>query len=397
MRQYISYVKDDSGVVLITGLVILVLLTAIGTYAINMTEIEEMLSGNLKASKQALYLADAGIEWGRQQIAASALLPPVNANTTATQTLGSGSYTVRFTRVFPAAPALEYSVGVEVDGNLGTASKTLQAVVTKIFDLSDGAIAIRGNEADSSFTGNAFLVDGQDYNCSDGALTSLAPQLGISVPSTSRESDVEGALTSSQRDRVMGLGGTSTEPSVGVSSSHPTGYITTLADAFCSAAPFANRRSTPNNANLVLDGTSTWGTSTSPQIYCVDGVGTPGNMSVDIYGNFSGAGVLVVRNSDLVARGNFKFEGLIIVTGNKVGFGMIGGGQQDVYGSIMINETDYDPGSWKDLVLKGNASVKRSQSCLAMARRLIPADALASIMPGLPSSTQRVSWVEVDD
>jgi hypothetical protein len=37
----------------------MVLLTAIGTYAISMTEIDQTLSGNLKASKQAFYIADA--------------------------------------------------------------------------------------------------------------------------------------------------------------------------------------------------------------------------------------------------------------------------------------------------------------------------------------------------
>jgi Tfp pilus assembly protein PilX len=394
-RDYLSYVKDDSGVALITALVILVLLTALGTYAINMTEIEGMLAGNLKASKQAFYLADAGIEWGRQQIAVSPLLPPVPAD--ATQSLNAGGYTVRFRNPFPAVPALEYTVRVEADGNIGTASKTLHAVVTKTFNLSDGAIAIRGKEADSAFTGNAFLVDGRDYNHLDDTLTSLPPQLGISVQSATHESDVEGALTSSQRDRIKGLDGTASDPSVGVSSSSSSSTITTLANELCDD-PSAIRLNTPNNGTLTLNGNNTWGTRASPKIYCVDGVGDPGyaGVDVDINGNFSGAGVLVVRNAELIAKGNFKFEGLVIVTGAKVGFGMVGGGQQDVYGAVMINETWGDSEDFQQLVLKGNASVKRSQSALAMAGQSIPAAALASIIPGLPSSTQRVSWVEVN-
>ena len=97
------------------------------------------------------------------------------------------------------------------------------------------------------------------------------------------------------------------------------------------------------NGTLTLSGTTTFGTRASPQIYCIDGVGTPGNMGVEVNGTFSGAGVLVVRNADLVARAtSFKYEGLIIVTGNEVGFGMLGNGQQKVYGSIMINETSTD-------------------------------------------------------
>jgi hypothetical protein len=399
MKYYLSYFEDDSGVALITGLVILVLLTAIGTYAIHMTEIEEMLSANLKASKQAFYLADAGVEWGKQQIGASLALPPVPASST--QALSPGTYTVTFPNFFPQVPAMEYTLTARVVGNVGNASKTLQAVITKIYDLSDGAIAIRGNEADTSFTGSGFLVDGRDYNHIDGTLTSLAPQLGISVPSTSLELLVETDLVAKQ-DRVKGLGGTATVASVGVSLSHSSSYITNLADTLCDAAPSANRFNTSpgsliTEGKYTLNGNNTWGTRASPQIYCVDGVGTPGNMSVDIYGTFSGAGVLVVRNSDLVAHGNFQFEGLIIVTGNKVGFGMVGAGAQDVYGSVMINETNWDPVTWNELVLMGNASVKRSQSALAMARQLVPAATLVSVIPGLPSSTQRISWVEVNN
>jgi hypothetical protein len=112
-------------------------------------------------------------------------------------------------------------------------------------------------------------------------------------------------------------------------------------------------------------------------------------------GNFSGAGVLVVRNSDLVARGNFKYEGLIIVTGAKVGFGMIGGGQQDVYGSIMINETSTDGSSYKELVLEGNAAVKRSQSALVYAKQLIPVTGISTIISTFPASVQQIAWAEV--
>jgi cytoskeletal protein CcmA (bactofilin family) len=62
MKHYLSHLANESGVALVTGLVIMVLLTAIGTYAINMTQIDQTLSGNLKASKQAFYLAEAGLQ-----------------------------------------------------------------------------------------------------------------------------------------------------------------------------------------------------------------------------------------------------------------------------------------------------------------------------------------------
>jgi hypothetical protein len=62
VTHYLWHVKNESGIALTVGLVIMVLLTAIGTYAINMTDIDQTLSGNLKASKQVFYLADAGTQ-----------------------------------------------------------------------------------------------------------------------------------------------------------------------------------------------------------------------------------------------------------------------------------------------------------------------------------------------
>ena len=121
MRLDLSYLKNESGVALITGLVIMVLLTAIGTYAINMTEIDQTLSRNLKASKQAFYLADAGLERGRQQVLTSTTIPPSPASST--QNLNPGSYTVTFPNIMPQGPAWEYRVTVEATGGVGTSFK----------------------------------------------------------------------------------------------------------------------------------------------------------------------------------------------------------------------------------------------------------------------------------
>jgi Tfp pilus assembly protein PilX len=391
MRDDLLSIKDESGVALVTGLVMLVLLTAIGTYAINMTQIDEALSANLRASKQAFYLADAGIEWGRQQVVSSMALPPQPVN--ATQTLNGGSYSVTYPSVFPAGPAMQYTVTVRSVGTLGTASKTLEAVVTKTFSLSDAAIAMRGNEAHSEFTGNSFLVDGRDYDHVTGALTGAAAELGISVPSPSLESVVEGELSSQTRGNVKGLGGTTTIPSVGVSSSLPSSAVTAIANTLCSSADTY----IPINGEYSDSNSKTFGTVASPKITCFDGKGTPGSMGVEFKGKVEGAGILIVKHADLVTKGAFSYDGLIIVTGNKVGFGMMGGGKQDVYGSLLINETSTDGSSYKELILTGNAAVMRSQSALALARQLINPAALSGVIPSLPALTRRVSWVEVNN
>ena len=395
MIYHLSHLKNESGMALITGLVILVLLTAIGTYAINLTQIDQTLSANLKASKQAFYLADAGIEWGKQRVLTDANMPPSPAGST--QNLNSGSYTVAFKDILPQALAWQYRITVEATGNIGPdsvkASKTLQAFVTKTYDISDGAITMRGNEAHSQFEGDSFQVDGRDYyyNNQTGQweLTSSPPQVGISVPNTTLESVVEGALSSQQKDNVQGLGGTSSVPSVGVSTSLSSSAITAVANTLCSSA----HSYTPILIDTQISGDKTYGTRTSPQITCFDGIGVPGLMGVEFSGNVSGAGILIVKHADLLTRGNLNFEGLVIVTGNKVGFGMWGGGE--VYGSVIINETSTDGSSYRELWLKGNAEIKRSLSALSLAKGLIPLSTISGIISGLPTSIQQVSWTEV--
>ena len=74
---------------------------------------------------------------------------------------------------------------------------------------------MRGNEAHSRFTGNAFSVDGRDYDHLTDTLTTVAPQLGISVENAALESTVEGALSSSQEDNIQGTGGNGDRPKRG--------------------------------------------------------------------------------------------------------------------------------------------------------------------------------------
>src|SRR6266511_2706920 len=179
MRACLKYIGDESGLALIAAFLMLASLTAIGAFALNVTTVNEEIAGHLRASKQAFYLAEAGLEWGRQQVKTSIAVPPLLA--TATQTLGLGSHTVTFT-IMPTIPAFSYTVTIQSVGTVGKSAKTLKALVTKTYDLTDAALTIRGNEADSSFTGNSFSVDGRDYDHVTGALTRGTMQYGITVP-----------------------------------------------------------------------------------------------------------------------------------------------------------------------------------------------------------------------
>ena len=86
-------------------------------------------------------------------------------------------------------------------------------------------------------------------------------------------------------------------------------------------------------------------------------------------GNTTGVGVLIVEDGDFRVSGNFRWEGPIIVTGAYVGVGFLGGGFQEVYGSVVVNETATDEAAgYREGVITGNAKIKYSAQGIDLAR-----------------------------
>jgi Tfp pilus assembly protein PilX len=394
MRACLKYIRDESGMALIAALLIVASLTAIGAYSANVTTVNEEIAGNLRASKQAFYLAEAGLEWGRQQVKASTAAPPLPNGST--QPLSPGTYTVAFPAITPTVGgALSYTLVIRSTGAVATASKTLETLVTKTYLLGDAAITLRGVEANSGFTGNAFSIDGNDYaynSATDSWGVTGNMTLGVSVPNTTLQTQVTGALSSQQQNNVTGTGGT---PSIGVSTSFSSSAITSLADALCNATPAANQQTIAPSGTLSMNGNTTWGTRTAPEIHCVTGSGTAGSpATLDIGGNFTGAGILVVRGAQFQASGAFHYEGLIIDSGSDVGFKVNGGGNKDVYGTVMVNELNRD--TQLELDAQGAVNIRYSSSSLGMASQLFSPDVWSVLLSVAPSTVQQLSWREVN-
>jgi hypothetical protein len=95
--------------------------------------------------------------------------------------------------------------------------------------------------------------------------------------------------------------------------------------------------------------------------------------ALQLAGTTQGYGVLIVEDGDLRISGNFGWNGPIIVTGQYVGIGFLGGGNQAVYGAVISNETAADPGFYEGVVT-GNSTIRYSCQALALAkgaRRLV--------------------------
>ena len=371
MNEIKAILKNERGVVLVIALMVLSLLVGAGVGAIVSTQTDLKTSANIKAGTQAFYLATAGIERGKQKIKDSAANPPNPSGET--QSLSWGSFTVSFSedlKISNLEGRIKISSTGTLTGTLGTASNSVEALVTKTYELSDAAVSIRGTEANSNFTGNSFQVDGRDYDPTTGTLVAGAKEhFGISVSSSTLEGQVEGALSNPQEDNVLGKDGS---------------------NDLCSAAE-AIVENVATGDTLSITGNNTYGTTAAPEIRCFTGQGS--GEAVDIGGDFTGVGVLVVRDADLNASGAFHWEGLVLVSGNNVGFSVSGGGNKDIYGSLMINEGGTDSGD--ELDLRGAVNVRYSSSALKTAAEVFPLSALEAIFDSLSSTITQNYWATV--
>jgi Tfp pilus assembly protein PilX len=336
-------------------------------------------------------------------------------------TAASGTYTVRVRNDCRAADAPMTGVTAEANdvevnnhvvltstGTFGTATRTMVVVVTRVPNLTspdsppngqiNAALSFPGYESDTSFTGNSFEVDGRNHDLS-GNSASGQPLLGISVgpedqfvpsggPLMHHEQSVQNSLSGQQKDNIHGVNqanasqtadGNSTIAAAALTSKSVTEFVNavksyadiTINSTHASPAQFNNVGSTcAGNINA----SDCWGTTANPKIVYIKGAvdTTSAFTALDVRGNSTGAGILIVEDGDLTLRGNFHWEGPVIVTGGYVGVGIMGGGNQDVLGALISNETATNEAQgFYEGVLLGNAKVRYSRAALDNALALL--------------------------
>jgi Tfp pilus assembly protein PilX len=336
-------------------------------------------------------------------------------------TSASGTYTARvrndcrstdatFTGVTAEASATEANdhVILTSTGTSGSATRTITVVVSRVANLVNpdappsgklnAALSFPGYESDTRFTGNAFDVDGRNHDLSD-SLTTGQSLLGISVgpenqfvpaggPIMQHETSVQSSLTSAQKDNVNGMDqsnsssntiGDATIGAASLTSQAITDFVTAVksyADITINSTP--SSPASFNNIGSSCSGnyaaTDCWGTSANPKIVYVKGTldTTSAFNALNVAGDSTGYGILIVEDGDFTMRGNFAWEGPIIVTGGYVGVGIMGGGNQQVLGALISNETATNEASgFFEGVLLGNAKIHYSRAALDKALVLL--------------------------
>ncbi|TMB63629.1 MAG: hypothetical protein E6J54_29520 [Deltaproteobacteria bacterium] len=376
---------DQRGMVLYSSLLILSLLVAVGVGARVMLQSDFKLLANMRASMEAFYVAEAGIEWSKDEIRKNFSHPPILPSRA--QSFSSGNFSVSFLSP-TAVTSLVARIVVRSTGAVGSSSQVVQAQVTKTYDLADGAISLRGSANRVNFAGNPLLISGVDYDPATGqAVAGSKARPAISVPDEILQGLVEQGLSENQQSGNVGSGGGTS--AIAESDFIPASAVVRFADGLCSSAQ-AVTAFVPSDGMLLLAG-QTWGTRTSPQLRCIEGLAGPGD-SVNLGGGVTGAGILVVRNADLIVSGSLQWEGLIVVTGSNVSFKVTGGESKEIYGSLMVNETGTPGTGTAILDIQGSVRVLFSRPALNRVASLIPSSTLNATYSSLPSMISQEYW-----
>jgi hypothetical protein len=377
--------RNSRGIVLMSALTILSLLLALGIGIRVMLKNDYQVVANLRGGTEAFYYSAAGIEWSKNEVASTAAFPPVPANQM--KSFAAGAFAVSFLHPVLVGP-LTARVAARSVGTIGPSSHVLEALLTKTYDLADGALALRGAAARMNISGSGLFISGTDHDPANGnPLTAAKSRSAISVSDSTMNDLVLGALGNPP---PLGILDSANDVQAVALSDYLSGTaITQLANDLC-AAPGALVHSVPSGGTLAFEN-QVWGSQATPQLHCIEGQLTGGD-GASFTGNNSGVGILVVKNADLILNGGFHWDGLVIVSGQEVGLRVFGSSSKEVMGATLINETGAPGSATAIFDIQGNLRLLFSRQALRRASVLIPSVALSQAYTALPSYVLQDYW-----
>jgi hypothetical protein len=377
---------SERGMILFISVVILSLLLMVGIGSRVMLQNDYRALSNLRGATEAFYFSTAGLEWGKNEVFRETTFPPTPASRS--ESFGSGSFLVTFLSPIVSGP-LSAKIVVRSTGINGSSSHIVEARLTKIYDLADGAVGLRGNASEVNLSGGAVSISGRDHDWVTGKpLPTAKPRAALSVGDDSLRALVEQAAANLPQGSIEN--GTNA-PVTATGEYLPTTTVSQLAASLCGQAT-AILSAVPVSGQLIYENQN-WGTRTTPELRCIDGLPESAD-GVTLAGNMTGAGILIVRNADLILTGSFRWDGLVIVTGADVSLKVIGSGVNEVVGASVVNETGSAPGK-AIMNLEGNIRIVYSRQALEHTGQLIPASILNNTYNYLPILIKQDYWRSV--
>ena len=347
--------SEEKGIVLVLGMLLLLVATLIGISALNTSTFDVLISGNERASVQAFYITEAGINefMGRFRAGATNEIPdsdPSNPNwkVLLARYPGKGATKIGFLSGSPNSYASlqnQLDFGVEIKHKIDATNQVVQYGGVPIYLLkSYGFTADGGNKAlevelkkSPGYDPPAALyskmpvhIDGSStYINGNDACGSTHNKPGVITPTTTIP-----PITESGNPSING-----SPPKVTLTSNPPptTLQIKEMLDYVKGDADFKYRYS----GDQTLTGYSdVWGTPTSndtsvPITYTgpmnIIYFNMNGDKTLKLTGSSHGAGLLLIEGN-LEINGGFTWYGVVLATG---AVDYKGGGQKNITGGIM--------------------------------------------------------------
>ena len=345
--------KGEEGFVLVLAMLFMLALTLIGVSAVNTTTYENGISGNLRVSKEAFYIAEAGLHefMGRFRSEATGEITDTNPlspnwrlflapNTE--RAAGVGYDSTDLNHVFIQSLQNEMDYGAEIKHKVDASNNVVtRAGIPVYIAKSHGFTVERGNK----------VVEGEIIKRPNfeppAALYSKAPVLirGTSTYVGGMDhcgsGNMPGIITTTSTVTQEGKPVINGDPPV-ITNSTLNLYLQEIAGYFRDVADFSHNF----QADQTLSGYSDqWGSpvapenDTSPLTYegpmNIVYFDMQGNKTLSFEGQSHGGGMLVV-NGNLRITGGFNWYGVIIATGN---LSFEGGAEKNVSGGILVGET----------------------------------------------------------
>jgi hypothetical protein len=383
MQPHLTHRLGDQGMILFSSLAILSVLLMVGVGARVMLQNDYRVLTNLRGGTNAFYLATAGLEWSKNEIARATTFPPAPADRS--EGFASGAFAVTFLSPELSGP-LSAKILVRSTGSVGSSANTVEAQLRKTYDLADGALGLRGNGSQVVLNGGAILVSGLDHDPVSGSIVTTAkPRAAV----TAGDDSLLGLVNVAASGLPAGsLESGASNPASATSEYLPAAALSQLVSSLCGQAT-ANVSTVPVTGALVYEN-QTWGTRATPELRCIDGLSEPGD-GVTLAGDINGSGILVVRNADLIVAGSLRWEGLIIVSGTDVGLKVTGSSSKEILGGLIINETGTPTGK-AILDIQGNVRLLFSRQGLAQTAPLISPAILNNTYAHLPATVRQDYW-----
>jgi hypothetical protein len=347
--------SEEKGIALVLGMLLLLVATLIGISALNTSTIDVVISGNERASVQAFYVAEAGINefMGRFRAGATNEIPdsdPSNPNwkILLARYPGKGATKIGYLSGSPNSHSSlqnQLDFGVEIKHKIDATNQVVHYGGAPIYILkSYGFTADGGNKAlevelkkSSGYDPLAALysempvhIHGSStyINGNDGC-GSTNNKPGIITPATTFPPIIE-----SNNPSING-----SPPKITLASNPPpvTLQIKEMVDYVKGDADFKYSYSGNQTLTGYSDG---WGTPTSsdtsvPITYTgpmnIIYFNMNGDNTLKLTGGSHGAGLLLIEGN-LEINGEFTWYGVILATG---AVGYTGGGQKNITGGIM--------------------------------------------------------------